>query len=351
VSAARAAGIDELRARFEQHVRAYCIHSPLYGEICAAIAGDDEALSLMLHAPAHQRRPTLLQAAIHDLLLAGADHELAAYVPTVAGGRTAGGPAGPPALAFCREHRDALAHTLATRSTQTNEVNRAAALLPALVHGVPRGARVRLVELGASAGLNLLLDRFSYRYGAAPVGGGAADAQRPAVICDCAVSGAPALDAPPAIAERIGVDLEPVDLRDARARRWLLACVWPDNPDRVVRLRAAIELALADPPTVVRGDALELLAQLVGPPSELHPVIWPPPLDELGAMRDLTWIGFEQPGEVPGLPATTVPGVAHDPDDCALMVVRYRRGERTVQRVADADGHARAMRWFATPCG
>ncbi len=352
-----------LRARFERQASEYGARSPLYAEICRAVARDDDTLSLMLHAPEHQRRPTLLQAAIHDLLLAGAAHELAAHVPTVAGGRA--GPragaraAGPLALDFCREHRAELAQILATRSTQTNEVNRAALLLPALVHAVPRGWGVRLVELGASAGLNLLLDRFSYRYGgSAAVPGGR-------VTCDCAVRGEmPPLHPLPLIAERIGVDLEPVDLRDAAARRWLLACVWPDELDRVARLRAAIELALRDPPVVIRGDARELLEALVGPDVGLHPVIWhswvlayctpaaqralTSAIDELGARRDLTWLRLERPSETPGLAQVAPPRLDRDAADCALVAVSYRGGERTIEWLADAHDHGHHVRWFAS---
>ncbi len=366
--------LENLRTRFEQHAREYCARSPLYAEICTAVAGDRFCLELMLEAPQAQRRPTLLQAAIHDLLLAGADHELAEHVPTVTAGRVPTGSPGPLALGFCRAQRDALAHTLATRSTQTNEVNRASALLPALVHATPPGRPLRLVELGASAGLNLLLDRFAYRYrgadaaaaGARLVGGGADGAAASAVVCDCVVTDGelPALDAPPAIVERIGVDLDPVDLEDADARRWLLACVWPDEPDRVARLRVAIELARRDPPTVVRGDALALLTDLIDGAQGAHAVIWhswvlaywpfarrrelAAMIDALGARRDLTWLYFEHPSQTPGLPTPVVAGVDHDPTQAALVAVSYRDGTRTVQRLADVHGHGHDMRWFAT---
>ncbi len=276
-----------VRERFERLARVECAQrSPLWASVCVAVAGDEETLELMLCAPEHQRRPSLLLAAIHDLLLAGTDHELAAYVPTVAPSadpaRGDTDRAGALALDFCREHRDAVARILATRSTQTNEVNRAAALLPALVHATPSGLPLRLVELGASAGLNLLLDRFSYRY---HCGGERVAIDAPAragvpgrtarVVCECAVQGElPAL-AMPLIAERVGVDLAPVDVRDDTAARWLLACVWPDEADRVARVRAAIALAREDPPMVVRGDALALLASLVGEANDaVHPVIW-----------------------------------------------------------------------------
>jgi hypothetical protein len=359
-----------LRARFERLARVECaVRSPLYAAICRALADDANALELVLCAPAAQRRPTLLLAAIHDLLLGGVEHELRAHVPTVAGGRAARDDPGALAVAFCREHRDALARVLATRTTQTNEVNRTAALLPALVHATPAGARLRLVELGASAGLNLLLDRYEHRY---PDGSGAdlgtlASETRstPRVVCECEVAGEPpAIDPPPVIAERIGVDVDPIDVRDPPAARWLLACTWPDEADRVARLRAAIELARRDPPVVMRGDALALLGDLAdGGCDDVHPVIWhswvlaywsrerrralSAAIDAIGARRDLTWIYLEQPSETPGLPAPVVAGAAHERHDSALVAVRYRAGERTVQRLADAHPHVHRMRWLA----
>jgi len=75
----------QLRASFERLARVECVpRAPVYARICRAVAGNDEALALVMSAPIGQRRPSLLLAAIHDLLLAGAEHELAAHVPTVA---------------------------------------------------------------------------------------------------------------------------------------------------------------------------------------------------------------------------------------------------------------------------
>ena len=153
-----------------------------------------------------------------------------------------------------------------------------------------------------------------------------------------------------------------MDLEDRVSRRWLEACVWPEETDRVARLRAAIEIARRDPPRVVRGDGLTLLGELLGG-NEVHPVVWHSwvlayftsarqralahSIDALGARRDLTWIYLERPSETPGLPTPTVAGVRHDPDDSALVAVSYREGRRTVQRLADAHPHARHMRWMA----
>ena len=367
-----AAEIERLRAAFAQLARVRCAgRSPLWKAVCTAVADDVETLELMMRAPPAQRRPALLLAAIHDLLLGGTEHELGAHLPTAAAGRTPSGSAGALALSFCREHADALARTLHTRSNQTNEVNRSAALLPALVHAAPAGQPLRLVELGASAGLNLLLDRYAYRYdGAAPGGAwgfspiAAPTPHTPLVMCRCEVDGElPPAAAPPLIAERIGVDLHPVDLRDEAATRWLLACTWPDELDRVARLHAAIALARRDPPAVVQGDGLALLAELARGGHGLHPVLWhswvlaywPPArqraltraICELGTRRDLTWIYLEQPSETPALPTPVVAGARHDPHDSALVAVSFRDGVRTVRRLADAHPHVRHLRWLA----
>ena len=124
--------------------------------------------------------------------------------------------------------------------------------------------RVHLREVGASAGLCLLLDRFFYDYGSAQAG----DASSP-VRLQCAVTGdAPLPAVLPTVVWRRGLDLQPIDLVDEDAVRWLLACVWSDHAGRRRRLRQAIQLARADPPRVVAGDLVDdlpiLLAEAPG---------------------------------------------------------------------------------------
>jgi hypothetical protein len=67
----------------------------------------------------------------------------------------------------------------------------------------------------------------------------------------------------PEVVWRRGIDLDPVDLHDPDAVRWLECCVWPDQPERLARLQAAVGVARADPPEVVRGDLLELVGPAV----------------------------------------------------------------------------------------
>ena len=161
------------------------------------------------------------------------------------------------------ERRDELATLLETRAIQTNEVGRSAALLPAFSAVAERFDRpLALIEIGCSAGLNLFFDRFHIDYGEA---GSVGPVDSP-VRLTCAVRGElrpPIPAAAPRVVSRLGLDLSPIDVTDPVATRWLEACVWPDVPHRLERLRAAIELARLDPPELRAGNAVDLVTDAV----------------------------------------------------------------------------------------
>ena len=115
------------------------------------------------------------------------------------------------------------------------------------------------MEVGASAGLCLLPDRYAYDYGGTILG----DPASP-VRLSCEPRGPVLIPAtPPEVVWRRGIDLAPVDLGDPDAVRWLESCVWPDQPQRLARLRAAVEVARADPPLVLQGDLLDQVGPVV----------------------------------------------------------------------------------------
>jgi hypothetical protein len=114
---------------------------------------------------------------------------------------------------------------------------------------------VALVDLGTGAGLGLQLDRYRYRVAAANFGPPGAD-----VRLDCEARGdrlPPPADLPP-IAERVGIDLHPVDLRDPAARGWLESCT-PPEATALSRLAAAVGVAGRHPAPIVAGDAVDAL--------------------------------------------------------------------------------------------
>ena len=159
---------------------------------------------------------------------------------------------------------------------QTNEVRRAAALLPALAHIHARYEQpVELLELGASAGLNLRADQFRMELPGASFG----PATSPLLLAPEWTGPVPSGDLPPVVARR-GVDLSPIDPLHPKGRLRLLAYIWPDQPDRAARTEAAIQIAQHLPVTVDRGDAAVWVEAALSEPAPdrlrvlFHTVAW-----------------------------------------------------------------------------
>ena len=153
---------------------------------------------------------------------------------------------------------DFLRRFTAEQEVQTNEVQRAWALLPGFLT-LADGRPIDLLELGPSAGLNLVWDRYRYRYSTGVWGSGPLELSgkdRPSPPGEL-------LERDVSIARRRGIDLNPIDATTEHGARILQAFVWADQAARLERLRAAIDVLRADPPVLIRGDYVELLPDLL----------------------------------------------------------------------------------------
>jgi hypothetical protein len=156
-------------------------------------------------------------------------------------------------------HGDALLGWLA-HPTQTNEVARVAGLVAALLElGRARAMPCEVLELGASAGLNLNFPRYAVRLGEV-----AACARASAVTLAPAWRGREAAAGELAITAARGVDLHPLDVALPADRQSLRAYVWPGEVARAERLEAAIGIARCHPPQVEVGRASSWLARCLG---------------------------------------------------------------------------------------
>ncbi|HVV23142.1 MAG TPA: DUF2332 domain-containing protein [Pseudonocardiaceae bacterium] len=145
-----------------------------------------------------------------------------------------------------------LGDAVRTRRNQTNEPRRCAVLLP-LLAALPQP--IALLEVGASAGLCLLPDRYGYAYGDHVLPG--------PLVFPCDSHGpVPLPTRLPEVVWRAGIDLHPLDVRSAADRDWLRCLVWPGEDERLAHLDAALEIATADPPRVVQGDVVDDLPAL-----------------------------------------------------------------------------------------
>jgi len=211
-----------------------------YERLAHAVAVSRELLTFLASLPADKRQPNLFLAAVRHLC--GVPESEDRLIEIVR-----------------REHRCIRAVMLA-RTTQTNEPARCSVLLPLLAQLPPPLA---LLEVGASAGLCLIPDRYGYDYGAHRIEP-AASAGVAAPVFPCATQGAvPIPTRVPEIVWRAGLDLNPIDLRSAEDVAWLETLVWPGQEARAERLRAAIALARRDLPNIVRGNLLTDLEPLI----------------------------------------------------------------------------------------
>jgi hypothetical protein len=263
-SVAQLTPVERARERFARSVeQEFSGVSPLYARLAAGLAGDPELCALAAQARQDQPLPVFFLGAVHYLLGQEPDQPLAAFYPDLAGEAVAPGDPYPLFHAFCLEHQAALLDLLTTRRVQTNEVQRCACLLPAfgLVAARGGGQPLALVEVGASAGLNLLWDRYGYHYSdGTRLGDAHASVQ---ITCTLRGEHRPPLPATfPPIASRVGLDLNPIDLRDPDALRWLRALIWPEQANRAALLEQAVAVARADPPPLRAGDALVLLPEV-----------------------------------------------------------------------------------------
>ena len=242
--------------------------SPLYQLLGNAVADDAGLLELAGEALPGQPPPNVLFAAVHALLADRAGHPLAAYYSTLGGSRAAAPEAVGLFREFCLEHRDELLPAIRTRLVQTNEVRRSAILLPAFASAAEdAGQPLALFEIGPSAGLNLLFDRYRYRFGDVEIG----PAGSPVVLESEPRGAVPALPIP-AVASRLGVDINPLDVTNPEDVAWLRALLWPEHTDRLALLDAALKVARQSPPELLRGDIFGLLPPRVAATPKGHAV-------------------------------------------------------------------------------
>src|SRR5262249_11021837 len=220
--------------------------SPRYVDLATAVAGDPLVLTFLDTLPVAKRQPNLLFAAACNLL--GEPADIAALRHLIAA------------------RRDELTGLMLRRRTQTNEPARCATLLPALAR-LPEP--LALLEVGASAGLTLLVERYSYDYDGHRVAG--PEPQAPVLTCQ--PRGPVPLPARvPEVIWRTGLDLNPLDVTDEEDVRWLECLLWPGETGRRERLAAAIDMARREPPRVHRRAPLT-----DPPPPAAHPPPPPPP--------------------------------------------------------------------------
>jgi hypothetical protein len=338
----------DIRARWKQQARTAST-SPFYEYLASKIAEDREVAAILEAAPPSQRLGVLVLAAVQYLLLTGTQHPLAGYYPSL-GGTSEGDPY-PVFRDFCLAHRAELERICSTRSVQTNEVRRSAYLMPAIA----RAGAPHLVEAGASAGLNLIFDRYFFDYGSH---GSSGDPSSPVRIAP-EVRGEFRAPSMPAPESRLGIDPHPLDVADDDTVTWLRACIWPEHHERRALLDAAVAVARGDPPRLVAANAATDLSRIVsdlpaGPVCVVHSVVMPylsleqrkafrAQLDEIAGARDLSVVSGEGAGAIKDVFGADLA----EAEGFWVALTRWRDGAPVVEPLGRAGWHGEWMEWIA----
>lgn len=260
----------EIAVAFRIQARACAEHgSALYAALLERAAEDVEAggpvAALLEGWEGHPLLDALalrLLGGIHRLVLAGEAPGLARHYPS-AGGVADADAAWGELRALVSERAEALRPCLA-EPVQTNEVRRSTVLLGGFLHVAARtGLPLRLLEIGSSAGLNLLFDRYAYDLSGARWG----DPRSPVRLAAPWRGTLPPLAATLAVASRAGCDRSPLDVSDPAQRLRLESFLWPDQPERLALLRAAVAVAQVDPPRLARRSAAAWLGEVLAEPT------------------------------------------------------------------------------------
>jgi len=336
--------------------------STLYERLALALADDRALVAWLAKVCGPRARPTLLFAAVHDLLLRGVPGGgLEAFYPNLTANARETSLAFPAFRAFLLRESSVLAPMLASRTTQTNEVARCAYLLPAFaLAAASSGKPLWIIDVGCSAGLNLNFDRYAYHYGGRRIGDATSEVHLQPELRGSLV---PSLTPIPKTTGRVGIDLDPIDPDDDDATRWLRACTWPEHVTRFRNLDAALAIARRHRPDTVKGnvlDALPAVADAVDPAAALVIVNtnvmvyfsraerqrYGELLARIGRRRALYWIANEHPAvlaaagfrrRVPPSEAAVLP----------LTMTVFQRGRIDEHVLALVGPHGRWLEWLS----
>ncbi len=264
-------GALPLSGRFRRHADSLVRsrRSPLCIELMRGAADDIDRGGVVARAfdgiptPPGSVPQLRLLAALHYLVLSGRATDLAEFYPSAGGDRPADG-VWPVADAAIRERFDQVRGRL-HRTVQTNEPGRSAVLFAGLLWLANRHRRpIRLFEVGASAGLNLLADRYSYAVDGHELG----DPDSPLRFID------PWMPPPPIdltatasalrIVARAGCDLAPLDPAQPDDQITLLSYIWPDELHRIERMRSALSVAAREAIPIAARRGSEWLSEVLG---------------------------------------------------------------------------------------
>ena len=257
---------NRLSERFKTFAEKECADSSeLYEYLSLKIAKDDEMLELSSYAKEGQPIPNLFLGAVHYLLFKGVEHKLSQYYPSIVEQPKSPKESFPHFKDFCTTYRDQIISILKEKMVQTNEVRRCGYLYPSFSYAYDIVKKpLALIEIGTSAGFQLLWDKYSYSYNSNEIFGDI-DSN---VLINLEIKGEniPILSkVSPPVTHRYGLDLHINDLSNVEDSLWLNSLIWPEHKERRALFEQALECVMnnKDELNLIEGDGVELLSRII----------------------------------------------------------------------------------------
>jgi hypothetical protein len=290
----------------------------------------------------------LLFGAVHYLLLQGTDHALGKYYPSVGEERKEeDSHLFSTFKDFCLENVKEIKLLLKSKLVQTNEVRRCAYLYPLFCYVYQQTNKpLSLIEIGTSAGLQLMWDHYSYSYNKSDLYGNKDSFVH--VTSKVRKGRLPPhlLSLTPPVNDRFGVDLHVSDLSEEEEYLWLKALIWPEHKDRLANFERSVEQLRLTPPPLIEGDGVALLPKIAEKiPADTtlcifhtHVANQMPSHVKEKLLKQINDIGEQR----------DIYHIYNNMEDRKLHIDSVVNGEIQKKTVGETDGHGRWFDWNLT---
>lgn len=317
--------------------------SNLYEHLSLQISDDEELLQIAAYSRHGQPVPNLFLGAVHYLLLKGANHELRQYYASIAENPRDPSASFPCFKDFCLRHTTDIISILQTKLVQTNEVRRCAYLYPCFCYIYEKTKKpLALIEIGTSAGLQLLWDQYGYSYHTGEIYGSAHSELH--IRSEIRGERSPfLLKHSPPVTLRIGIDLHVNDVKNAEDYLWLKSLIWPEHSERRMNLDRAVSCLKSRPPEFVEGNGVKLLTDIISriPQESIVCIFHTHVANQFSAEDKKELIArIQQLGE-----QRNVFHLYNNMWDSHLHLDFYLDGKEHKLTLAETDGHGRWFRW------
>ena len=321
--------------------------SDFYYNLSTKIAEDDELISIASFCRQRQPMPNLFLASVHYLLLKKKSRDLSNYYPSITKNYKQQLPF---ALfkEFCLENKKEIIELEQSKIVQTNALNRCAYIMP-ILSNLFDGKKINIINIGTSAGLTLNFDKYEYHYN-----GKYSFGKSPVKIRSEIIEGViPSFKQNVIINNKIGIDQNPLDLRNLDNANWLKALIWADLTERIEKIEQAISVAKKENIQFEKTNSLQDFEDIIRRQNSEVPLViyhthvlyqftqderekfWNL-IDKIGKERDLTYLAAE--GSKVFKNDFGINGIL-------VQLTEYQKGSKISRIIAETNGHANWIKW------